>query len=123
MHSNGPVALAGSLSQPICSSSLTDSTLAAYVTARLPAQGGCPLGIREENPKARTSLGRTRRGWLAVGTLPASACPLHHVAGPAVGSAKYSDDTSAQCLVPGPLLAPLWAGSPGRGGDTGASDS
>lgn len=49
---NGPVALAGSLSQPVRPSSLTDG-----------ASSGCSsLGLREENPKAGTGLGRPSRG-------------------------------------------------------------
>lgn len=53
---NGPVALAGSLSQPICSSSPADSTLAAFVTARLSTQGCSPLGIREKTLKPEQIL-------------------------------------------------------------------
>lgn len=70
---NGLVALAGSLSQPICSSSPTDTTLAAFVTAWLSTQGCSPLGIRE-NPKARTDLGTTRSSRAAGGN-PFCICP------------------------------------------------
>ena len=62
------------LSQPICSSSPTDSTLTAFVTARLSTQGCSPLGTREENPEARTHLGTSRRGWLVAGRSPFCVC-------------------------------------------------
>lgn len=91
---NGLVALAGSLSQPICSSFPTDTTLAAFVTARLSTQGCSPLGIREENPKARTDLGTTRSSRLVGGTLSASAFPWQDVAGPGVSKTT----STLQCL-------------------------
>lgn len=74
-------------SQPICSLSPTDSIFAAFVTAWLSTQGCSPLGTREENSKARTDHGTTRRGWLVAGTLSVSAFPSHNEAGPSVGAA------------------------------------
>lgn len=62
------------LSQPICSSSPTDSTLTAFVTARLSTQGCSPLETREGNPEARTDLGTSRRGWLVAGRGPFCVC-------------------------------------------------
>lgn len=83
---DGSVALAGSLSQPICPSSLADSTLATFVTAQVSTRGCSPLGIREENPKARTDLGTTRRGGLVAGTLSVAVFPSHNVAGAGTGT-------------------------------------
>lgn len=61
----GPTALAGSLSQPICSSPPIDCTFAALVTAHLSTQGCSPLGIQEEPWKPKQILAH-RRGWRIV---------------------------------------------------------
>ena len=87
--SSGPVALSGSLSRPICCSS-TDSTLAVLVTAWLSARGCSPLGVRGGSLEARTGLGTTRRGWLLVGALPASALPPCQMAGHGTGTAAQN---------------------------------
>lgn len=69
----GPTALAGSLSQPICSSPI-DCTFAALVTVHLLTQGCSPLGIQEEPWKPKHILAH-RRGWLIAifsGVLPST---------------------------------------------------
>lgn len=58
---------------------------AAFVTARLSAQGCSPLGVGEKTPKPE-QIWHNRRGWLLVGTLSVSAFPSHHVAGHGVGT-------------------------------------